>query len=70
MTKQDLLKSLKLMVHPYLFVLKEGSDIEENYLDYSLMMLKIGPMERIPSPSEYICEMSSKPILDHPFSKN
>jgi len=39
------------MIHPYIFVLKEGSNIEKNRLDYTLMMLKIGPTEYYPSPS-------------------
>jgi hypothetical protein len=39
------------MIHPYIFVLKEGSDIEKDRLDYSLMMLKIGPAEHFPSPT-------------------
>ena len=34
-------KDLKLIVHPYLFVLKEGKKIQENYLDYSLLMLLV-----------------------------
>ncbi|CDR33570.1 hypothetical protein [Criblamydia sequanensis] len=62
MSKSDLLKSLKLMTTPVIFVLKEGPDIDQDFLDYSLLMLKVGPAERIPSPpviefaKEYICD--------------
>lgn len=45
------MKSIKNLIHPYIFVLKEGNDIEKNRLDYSLMMLKIGPSEHFPSPA-------------------
>jgi len=41
---------LKQMLHPYVFVLKEGSKIYENYLDYSLLMLQITSPEILPSP--------------------
>lgn len=69
MSKSDLLKSLKLMTTPVIFVLKEGPDIDQDFLDYSLLMLKVGPAERIPSPpviefaKEYICDTtpSQKP---------
>lgn len=44
-------KDLKLILHPYLFVLKEGAQIQHNYLDYSLMMLQVTSPEIIRSPS-------------------
>ncbi|MBS4169014.1 hypothetical protein [Parachlamydia sp. AcF125] len=43
-------KDLKLILHPYMFVLKEGK-IQENMLDYSLMMLQVSCPETIKSPS-------------------
>jgi hypothetical protein len=50
MNNNQFLKSLKLLTHPYIFVLKEGNNIETDYLDYKLLMLKIGHTERMPSP--------------------
>jgi hypothetical protein len=43
-------KDLEAILHPYLFVLKEGGDIENNYLDYSLLMLHVSAPEVIHSP--------------------
>lgn len=45
------MKNMKYLIHPYIFVLKEGTDIEQNRLDYNLMMLKITPAEHFPSPA-------------------
>lgn len=42
-----LLKNL----HPYLFVLQEGKKIQENFLDYSLLLLQTTNAEIIPSPN-------------------
>lgn len=44
-------KSLGAILQPYLFVLKEGKKINENYLDYSLLLLQVAQGEIIPSPS-------------------
>lgn len=41
---------LKAMLHPYIFVLKEGGKIKKDFLDYSLMMLFTHSLERIDSP--------------------
>jgi hypothetical protein len=38
------------MFQPYLFVLKEGSKIKKDFLDYSLMMLMVHARETIESP--------------------
>lgn len=43
-------KDLQSILHPYLFVLKEGVDIENDYLDYSLLMLHVSSPEVIHSP--------------------
>lgn len=43
---------LKTLLHPYLFVLKEGGEIKKDFLDYSLMMLFIYSGETIKSPNE------------------
>jgi hypothetical protein len=41
---------LKSLLHPYIFVLKEGGEIKNDFLDYSLMMLFIHSTETIYSP--------------------
>ena len=41
---------LKSLLHPYIFVLKEGREIKDDFLDYSLMMLFIHSTETIRSP--------------------
>ncbi|CRX38516.1 hypothetical protein [Estrella lausannensis] len=46
------MKSIKHLIHPYIFVLKEGAEIEQNRLDYTLVMLKITPAEHFPSPAD------------------
>lgn len=38
------------ILHPYIFVLKEGFTIEQDLLDYSLLMLKVSNQEVIQSP--------------------
>lgn len=43
-------QNLKLILHPYVFVLKEGIEIKKDYLDYSLMMLMVASPETIKSP--------------------
>lgn len=43
-------KNLKLILYPYLFVLKEGREIKHDFLDYSLLMLQVGCLETIRSP--------------------
>lgn len=47
-------KRLKLLVHPYIFVLKEGRDIQGNFLDYNLLMLQVNCPETIRSPKNDI----------------
>lgn len=44
-------KDLKQLLHPYIFVLKEGQEIKDDLLDYSLMMLQVTCPEVIKSPS-------------------
>ena len=43
---------LKLILHPYIFALKEGNNIRENPLDYTLMMLQVTCPEKIKSPTK------------------
>ena len=37
-------------LHPYIFVLKEGKEIESDYLDYSLLLLQVGKPDVLRSP--------------------
>ena len=41
---------LKSILHPYIFVLKEGGKIKKDFLYYSLMMLYLHSTETIRSP--------------------
>jgi hypothetical protein len=43
-------KQANHFLNPYIFILKEGKQIQENYLDYSLLLLKIGQVTVLPSP--------------------
>lgn len=38
-------------LHPYVFVLKEGTEIQEDFLDYSLLLLQVGQADILPSPN-------------------
>lgn len=42
---------LRAILHPYIFVLKEGKEIGDNFFDYSLMMMMINSKETIRSPA-------------------
>lgn len=42
---------LRTILHPYIFVLKEGKEINDNFFDYSLMMMLINSNETIRSPA-------------------
>lgn len=50
MTSSKSRHHLKGILHPYVFFLKEGREIKEDFLDYSLMMLFINTSETIRSP--------------------
>lgn len=43
-------KDLKNIIYPYLFVLSEGEEINENPLDFQLMMFHASSQELLPSP--------------------
>ncbi|KAF3361498.1 hypothetical protein PHSC3_001873 [Chlamydiales bacterium STE3] len=53
------------MIHPYVFLLKEGKAISENYLDYSLLMLQTTCPEVIPSPFK---KHSENPLIKSAFN--
>lgn len=44
-------KQLKLLLHPYVFVLKEGKGFSKNSMSYDLMMLQVNN-EVIKSPKQ------------------
>lgn len=50
--------TLKGIIHPYLFVLKEGGEIKNDFLDYSLVMLMINNSETIKSPFQRYTKLS------------
>lgn len=35
--------NLNTLLHPFIFVLKEGNSFNKNYMDYSLMMVFVHP---------------------------
>lgn len=43
-------KNFDHLLHPYIFVLKEGNKIQQDYLDYSLLLLQVGQADVIYSP--------------------
>ncbi len=48
-------RDLKQIIHPYMFVLKEGKGIGQNPLDYSLMMLHVNCLEVLKTPKKPVC---------------
>jgi hypothetical protein len=44
-------KGIKTILHPYLFVLKEGKSIHHNLLDYSLSIFQVTAPEILRSPA-------------------
>lgn len=43
-------KTFENFLHPYIFVLKEGKEIHQDFLDYSLLLLQVGQADILPSP--------------------
>ena len=41
------------LLHPYVFMLKEGGGIQKDYLDYSLLMLQMGQGDILRSPQKH-----------------
>jgi hypothetical protein len=52
-------KNFKNLIQPYIFVLKEGAGINDNYLDYSLLLLQVGRINTIRSPDN--CDKIGNP---------
>jgi hypothetical protein len=49
--KESRTKKFDHFLHPYVFILKEGKEIQEDFLDYSLLLLQVGQADVIPSPN-------------------
>ncbi len=47
-------KDLRLLLHPYIFVLKEGNEINKDLLNYSLLMLHVSCPETLKSPEKQV----------------
>lgn len=60
-------KDLKMILHPYAFVLKGGKDYKKDPLDYQLMMLQMSCPETIKSPQ---CEHQVKLIPTKTYCPN
>jgi hypothetical protein len=45
-------RALRLILHPYMFALREGKSIKEDLLDYSLLILQVSSPQIIKSPSK------------------
>lgn len=58
-------QDLKVIVRPYLFVLREGKAIQKDFLDYSLQMLQVTCPEIIPSPGQVRSSNPLAPSLAH-----
>jgi hypothetical protein len=48
--KESQSKEFDQLLHPYVFVLKEGKEIQTDFLDYSLLLLQVGRPTVLPSP--------------------
>ena len=40
-------------LHPYIFLLKEGQEIQNDFLDYSLLLLQVGQADILASPHHF-----------------
>lgn len=53
-------KPFEHILHPFIFILKEGTEIQEDFLDYSLLLLQVSQAETLRSPQN---GNSSTPII-------
>lgn len=63
-------KEIKLLMHPYVFVLKEGGQITNDYLDYSLLMLQVTCPEKLKSPLKKSIKKPFTPISEVETSRS
>lgn len=50
--KESRQKPFDHFLHPYIFVLKEGKEINSDFLDYSLLLLQVGQADILHSPRQ------------------
>jgi hypothetical protein len=48
--KESQTKPYDQFLHPFVFILKEGKEIQNDFLDYSLLLLQVNLTDVIPSP--------------------
>lgn len=48
--KDNRTKPHQHFIHPYIFILKEGHEIQKDFLDYSLQLLQVGQPDILYSP--------------------
>ena len=48
--KESSAKKFENLLHPYAFILKEGAGIQNDLLDYSLLLLQVSQYDILPSP--------------------
>lgn len=48
--KETQSKQFDQFLHPYIFILKEGKEIHQDFLDYSLLLLQVSLADVLPSP--------------------
>lgn len=49
---------------PFMLMLKEGDEIEQDYMDYKLVMLNVGSSERIRSPKIPGHHKATRPLIE------
>ena len=59
---------LKLILHPYAFILKGGKNLSKNLLDYKLMILQMNCPETIKSPP-YVRKLKPVPGKTYSLAK-
>ena len=61
---QNSSRSHQQFLHPYLFILKEGNNIQSDFLDYSLLLLQMSRPEILHTPHHYLRkEKVSNPLF-------
>ena len=60
--KQDPRSTFDNFLHPIVFVLKEGATIQNDFLDYSLLLLQMGQGDILRSPAG-LRRVSSNPTI-------
>ncbi len=58
--KESPSKQFDYILHPFVFILKEGAEINDNFLDYSLLLLQMNQVVTIRSPQPH---KNSSPLV-------